>query len=245
MTPLAIASLVFVSSFAAALIGTAFKLPEHHRDAETKDVVKLVMGLIATISALVLSLLIASAHTYFDRQRDELQSLAADIILLDQLLISYGPDARDVRHGLHDTIAAAQDRIWSARALLPEDFAVPQKLLAQLEDLVPKTDAQRATQSRAEQLSDTIMQTRVLMTEQFGTSIPWPFLGVLVFWICMLFLGFGLFVRLNLTVGIALLVGTLSVACALFLILELNEPYRGLMRISDAPMRNVLSQIDR
>jgi hypothetical protein len=98
-------------------------------------------------------------------------------------------------------------------------------------------------QSRAVQESESIGRSRLLM--QLGSSISWPFLTVLVFWICMLFLGFGLFARFNATVAVALLVGALSVAGAIFLILELNDPYRGLMQISDAPLRNAMAQMDQ
>ena len=100
-------------------------------------------------------------------------------------------------------------------------------------------------QSRAVQESEAISQSRLLMFEQLGGSIPWPFLMVLIFWICVLFLGFGLFARFNTTVTVAMLVGALSVAGAIFLILELNDPYRGLMRISDEPLRNAIGQIDQ
>ena len=68
---------------------------------------------------------------------------------------------------------------------------------------------------------------------------------MLVFWVSVLFLGFGLFARFNATVTVALLVGALSVAGAIFLILELSEPYHGLMRISDEPLRNAMAQIDQ
>ena len=98
---------------------------------------------------------------------------------------------------------------------------------------------------RAIQESDSIGRLRLLMTSQLGSSIAWPFQTVLVFWICALFFGFGLFARFNATVTLALLVGALSVAGAIFLILELNDPYRGLMRISDEPLRGAISQIDR
>ena len=81
------------------------------------------------------------------------------------------------------------------------------------------------------------------MLEQMGSSIPWPFLAVLVFWVSMLFLGFGLFARLNTTVVVAFLIGALS--SSIFLILEMNQPYSGLMRISNAPLRNALAQIGR
>ena len=103
----------------------------------------------------------------------------------------------------------------------------------------------RMMQSRAVQESESIAQLRLLMFEQLGGSISWPFLTVLVFWICVLFLGFGLFARFNTTVTVALLVGALSVAGAIFLILELSEPYRGIMRLSDEPLRNAMTQIDR
>jgi hypothetical protein len=98
-------------------------------------------------------------------------------------------------------------------------------------------------QSRATQESESIAQSRLLMFEQRGSSITWPFLTVLIFWTCVLFLGFGLFARFNATVTVALLVGALSVAGAFFLVLELSEPYRGLMQISDAPLRNAMAQI--
>ena len=117
--------------------------------------------------------------------------------------------------------------------------------IEQLLNLSPKTDVERMMQSRALQESESIAQSRLAMFEQLGGSISWPFLTMLVFWICVLFLGFGLFARLNTTVTVALLVGALSVAGAIFLILELSEPYRGLMRISDEPLRNAMGQIDR
>ena len=90
-----------------------------------------------------------------------------------------------------------------------------------------------------------ITQARLLMFEQLGNSIPWPFLTVLILWICLLFLGFGLFSSPNPAIAVALLAGAVSVACAIFLILELNSPYRGLMRISDEPLRDAMAQIDQ
>lgn len=88
-----------------------------------------------------------------------------------------------------------------------------------------------------------LSRTRVLMYEQAGSSIAWPFLVVLVFWLVILFMGFGLFAPANPTVLVALFVGALSVAGAIFLILELDRPYDGLMRLSSAPLRNALAQI--
>jgi hypothetical protein len=114
-----------------------------------------------------------------------------------------------------------------------------------LRGLVPKTDSQSMLKSQAMQVAQSVGQTRLFMFAQSTSSISWPFLTVLVFWICMLFLGFGLFARFNATVTVALFIGALSVAGAIFLILELNGPYRGFMRISDIPMRDALALIDK
>jgi hypothetical protein len=250
---IAIASIVLGGSFGAALVGMVLhvKLPDRHLDSESRDVVKLVMGLIATMSALVLSLLVASASTSYDRQSNELKALSANIVLLDRMLESYGPGAKVVRDSLRDDLRQGHDRIWSPDGVRPEVLGsaetrnASKARLEQLNRLSPTTDTERMIQSRAIQQSDSITQARTLMFEQLGSSIPWPFLTVLILWICLLFLGFGLFASPNPTVTVALLAGSLSIACAIFLILELNDPYRGLMRISDEPLRNAIAQIDQ
>ena len=253
MSAFAIASVVFGCSFGAALIGMILHviLPDRHLDADSRDVVKLVMGLIATMSALVLSLLIASANSSYDQQNSELRVLATNIVLLDRTLEFYGPGAKEARTRLRDAMLQTHDRIWSPEGVRPENLdsaATRDSVNANIEQLLslsPKTDAERMMQSRAVQESESVGRSRLLMFEQLGSSISWPFLTVLVFWTCVLFLGFGLFARFNMTVTVALLVGALSVAGAIFLILELNDPYHGLMRISDEPLRNAIAQLDR
>src|SRR5438270_3423138 len=176
---------------------------------------------------------------------------STNILLLDRTLKFYGTGAKEARNGLRDAIVQTHNRIWSREGVRPENLdstATQKSVNASIEQLLtlsPKTDAERMMQSRAVQESEAISQSRLLMFEQLGGSIPWPFLTVLVFWICVLFIGFGLFARFNTTVTVALLVGALSVAGAIFLILELNDPYHGLMRISDEPLRNAIGQIDQ
>lgn len=253
MSPLGVALIVFGCSFGAALIGMILhvKLPNNHLDSDSRDVMKLVMGLIATMAALVLSLLIASANSAHDRQISQLKALSASIVLLDRALDLYGPDAKAARDGLRDVVRQTHDRIWSPEGIRPENLNSTETRnsvkanVEQLQSLSPKTEAQRMMQRWAIQESESIARSRLLMFEELGGSISWPFLTVLVFWICMLFLGFGLFARFNATVTVALFVGALSVAGAIFLILELSDPFRGLMQISDEPLRNVITQIDR
>jgi hypothetical protein len=245
MSPFAIASTIFCCALGSALVGMFITLPEHHRDQDTKDAVKLVMGLIATISALVLSLLIASANGAYNAQRSELQSLAANTILLDRLLASYGPETREARELLRSAVRATHDRIWAPGGVQPMTLEHVADFLDRLQTLSPTTDAQRAIQVRSIQVSETLVQTRLLMFEQLGDEVSLPVLTVLVGWICMLFLGFGLFTRIHLTVSVAVVSGALSVSGAIFLILEFSDPFGGFLRISDAPLRHVLTQIGR
>ncbi len=250
MKSVVIALIVFACVFGGALIGTFLhgKLPQHHRDGDSKDVIKLVMGLVATIAALVLGLLIASAHSSYDTQESEVRQLAVHFLLLDQMLAHYGPEAAEARTVLRQVIAADVGGIWSnegagASQVLPLEGRVRgEYAFTMIARLSPGTEEQRFIQARALQLLTDMVNTRRLMAEQAGGSLSWPFFVVLVFWLVVLFLGFGLFARFNATVVAAYLVGAISVAGAIFLILEMNHPYGGLMQISSAPVRNALQQ---
>jgi hypothetical protein len=251
MNSIGTASIIFVCTFGAGLTGMWLyvKLPDHHLDAGSRDVVKLVMSLIATMAALVLSLLIASGSSSYQAQENEVQSLSANVMLLDRVLSFYGPDAKEPRDLLRRGVAVVHDRIWSPDGERSADLdpratrGAVDAFMDRLEKLTPKTDSQTMLKGQAMQVARNLGQTRLLMFEQSGSSISWPFLAVLVFWLCMLFLGCGLFSRFNTTVTVALFIGAISVAGAIFLILGLNEPYHGFMRISDAPLRAALVQI--
>jgi Protein of unknown function (DUF4239) len=251
MAPLYIALVIFGVIFAGALLGVGLHrwLPEQHVGDSSKDVVRLVMGLIGTMAALVLGLLIASAKSSYDTQSGELVQLAAQIVQLDRVLSVYGPGANEARAQFRSAVERGVDRIWptdrpaSANLDLPGNSNVPTASYAMIANLEPSTAAQRVAQSRALEIAIEASKTRVLMYEQSGSSISWPFLVVLVFWLLILFMGFGLFAPANTTVIVTLLVGALSVSGALFLILELDQPYAGLMRLSSAPLRGALAQI--
>jgi hypothetical protein len=249
MSALFVGLIVFACAFGGALLGIFLhrKLPVHHREADTKDVVKLVMGLIATIAALVLSLLIATAHSSYGTQESEVQALGVHIVQLDAILANYGPDAADAR-ALHRQIVAAQlKRIWpddgATNLRAPMSPAAGEDLMDRVANMPATTDAQRLAKSRALQLITQIGETRGLLYEQAGGSLSWPFFVILVFWVVMLFVGFGFLTRSNATVLVAFFVGALSVAGAIFLILEMNRPYSGLMQISSAPIRSALAAI--
>jgi hypothetical protein len=248
-----IALLAFGATFGAAIAGLRLRdrLPEHHLDGESRDAVKLVMGLVATMSALVLSLLISVTQTAYRTQSDEVALLAANLVALDRVLLHYGPDAAPVRDLLRQGVAQELVQALSPggatrESVTPHGQENPlEPFHAALWQLRPSSDAQRMGLGRALELTVALARTRMLVVEQRVSALPAPFLAVLIFWLAMLFLGFGLMTRLNPTVVTALLIGALSVGGAIFLILELDRPYDGLMRLSDAPLHAALAALRR
>lgn len=250
MNSMVVSGVAFGVIVAGSLVGMVLRsmLPDHHLSQDSKDVVKLGMGLIGTITAMVLGLLVASAKSSYDTQRNGLAQLAANIVLLDRLLAHYGPEAEEPRAALKKSLTETLSRIW------PEDRNQESRmeptidgegLYELIQDLKPQTDAQRSLQASAIKTALDIGQTRWLLVAQKNSSIPFPFLVILVFWLAMLFTSFNLFARPNATVVVALLLCTLSVVLAIFLILELDRPFGGVIRLSSEPLRNALSQLGR
>jgi len=254
MTSVAIAAIVFVSIFAATLCGIAVRgvLPDHHLTADSKDVVKLAMGLIATMAALVLGLLTASAKGTFDTQSSEVKDIAANTIALDRTLAHYGPETKDVRDAIRQAVLTSLATMWPEEEPGPgpaQAAAAPAKVPAaesiddRIRHLTPQNDAQRALQARAESLTSGILQTRWLLFGGGGNAVQKPLLVVLVFWLAALFASFGIFAPRNATVVTMLFIAAVSVAGSIFLILEMNQPFAGLLKISSEPLRFALAHI--
>jgi hypothetical protein len=251
MSAVSIAAIVFACCFGAGLAGLFLHrvTPDQHLDSDSKDTVKLVMGLIATMAALVLSLLIASAKSSFDAQQTGLEQLATDVIALDHRLATYGPETKDIRQEIRTALVGLHDRIWSPEGVGRDTIdprataQVYDSVLGAIRALPAKTDTQQSDQKAAQDLVATVFRTRLMMFVQTTGGISTPLLVILVLWVSTLFLGFGLFARLNPTVGVSFFVGSLCVAAAIFLILELNSPFSGLMRLSDAPIRYAISRV--
>jgi hypothetical protein len=251
MSALAIAVIVFACVFGGALLGMLLRaaLPEHHLSTDSKDVVKLGMGLIATMAALVLGLLIASAKGSYDKQRSELTQMSTNIILLDRVLAHYGPETKEARNLLRHSVVRVLDQMWpedsSQPAQLDPTAAGAEPVYDKIQALAPQNEAQRSLQTRALSTAIEIAQTRWLMFEQQGSSIPMPFLVVLVFWLTIIFLSFGLLAPPNATVIATLLVCAVSVSGAIFLILQLDRPFEGLIQIPSTPLQTALAHLGR
>jgi hypothetical protein len=240
--------IICASLVGGVLVGALLRrvLPEHHLDTHARDAVRLGCALIATISGLVLGLLINSAKTNFDTQRDEIRQLMANIILIDHLLHQFGAEARPARGLLRDATAAMIDLIWSDGTLKPDlnaPFTPTEAGLAAdraIRSLSPTTEVQRVYQSQAVQAINAVLQARLLLHEQSAGRMPTPFLAVLVFWLFILFVSFSLFSPLSPTAMAALVVIALSASGAIFLILEMYQPSSGIMHIDSEPLRQAL-----
>ena len=251
MIPTEIALIVFACVFGGALLGMFLRgvLPEHHLSEHTKDVIKLGMGLIATMAALVLGLVIATAKSAYDTQDEAIKHTAAKVLLLDRMLSNYGPETKETRDLLRRIVASRVEAIWpenqSQRASLdaPEAAFAAQEIEARILRLSPQNDAQRWLQTQALRIGRDIMETRWLILGGLRSSIPVPFLMVVVFWLTIIFGSFGLFAPRNATVVAVLFLCALSVAGSIFLILEMDRPFEGVMKISSASLRYALSHL--
>jgi hypothetical protein len=209
------------------------------------------MGLIATVAALVLGLLIATAKSSYETQDAAVKHTAAKVLLLDHMLANYGPETKDTRHLLRRTVAARLEAIWpedrSQRARFDPPGAVPaaETIEAWILQLSPQNDAQRWLQSQALRVGRDIIETRWLVLGGLASSVPVLFLVVVVFWLTIIFGSFGLLAPRNATVVAVFFLASLSVAGSIFLILEMDQPFEGLMKVSSDPIRYALAQLAR
>lgn len=241
--------MVFAVAFGGALLGMFLRtvMPKDHLSDASKDIVRITMGLLATMTALILSLLISSAKGSFDTLNDEITGMSSRIILLDQVLANYGPETKEARGLLRSVLANLLDQVALKEHSDPTHLAVPTAVVNsfynKIQSLVPKDDRQRTFQADALRFLSEIQQTRWLIYEQQSTSVPMPMLIILVSWLTVLFISFGLYAPTNGTVIISLLACVFSVSGAIFLILALYRPYQGIIKISTATLRAALMQL--
>jgi hypothetical protein len=243
--------IVLACVFGGTIVGALlrYRLPEHHLSGATKDVVRLGSGLIGTIAALVLGLLIASANSTYQTQSTQIQQLTANVILLDRTLAQYGAETDPARNQLRHAVSAMADRIWrenGAGAEKTEPFEASVASLSFYDDilkLAPRDDTQSSLKARAIDTVQDLGKTRLLLFAESGVAIPMPFLVVLISWLAIIFASFSLFADNNATTIAALGIFALSASASIFLILELSQPFTGLMMISSEPLRSALAPL--
>jgi hypothetical protein len=251
VSELTIALLVLACVLAGGVLGFLFndKLPKHHLSQDSRDSVKQTVGVLSTLTALVLGLLLATAKSAYDTRADELTELAADIVVLDRVLAQYGPETAEARNLLRASTAAKLEQLWAESTVRIAKFrqldatAPLDTLQTRLRALAPHTDAERELRSRALDITADIAKTRWLILARGSGTIPKLFLVVLVVWLVLTFAGLGLLAARNGTVIAAGIAAALGVAGAMFLILELDTPYDGVITLSDAPLRLALEHL--
>jgi hypothetical protein len=243
------AVILFVFLVGVALLGRRARryLPQDHLSADSKDAVKLAMGLVATMTAILLGLLVSSAKGTYDTVRSEVSQMAAKVAFLDRVLTGYGPEAADARAAFRDVVADAVRRMWpeergGSAQVAPNEHAGDALYFTVLR-LSPHDDSQRALKAQAETVMVDLAQLRSLLQAQALPSISRPLLMALVSWLVVIFFGFSVVAPPNATTTVALVASAFSVASAVFLILELDHPLGGLIRIPSEPMLNVLNHL--
>ena len=222
MAPIAISFLAFALALIGILLGSILQrmLPEGHHSSDSKEVVKLSMGVVATLAALVLGLLVASAKSTYDARESEINQITAYVILLDNLLAKYGEEAQAARASLREAIPAVVDRIWREAKSVPlqttpfKTVAEGEAVYQRIQELQPSNDIQRGLQARIIQITNDLMQSRFLLYSHLGSSIQVPFLAVLLLWMIILFAGFSLMAPANATTLLSLVICALSVSGA-------------------------------
>lgn len=249
----AVSFVVYLCVMGGAFVGIYLHhvLPPEHVKDDTRQIVNLATGLLATLAALVLGLMVASAKSSFDARSEEVRETGARIIMLDRSLRQYGPQAQSAREMLRRLTEGRIQHVWIDPKGIDQEGAAGSQA-AQIEALrsllfalTPASDIQKWLHVRALTLLAELEQARWLLIEQSRGSIPMPFLVVLVFWVAVIFASLGLFAPRNGTVYTIIFVSAFSVAAAIFLILEMDQPFEGLLQISSEPLRNALAAINR
>ena len=253
MIPFAIALITVAFLCAGMLFGSWLRgrLPENHIQDDSKEVVKTASAMIATLVALVIGLLVSSSKSSYDQASSGVTQIGTKIILLDQALGRYGPETKAIRERMREQIATSIERLWPTdRGRKPSLAAVEHgagmdDVLDMIEQLTPPDEARRAIRSHSLQTCSELVHSRWLMIEQAQATLPTVFLGMLIFWLTVLFTSLGLLAPRNVTTWCCLFVCAVSMAGAIYLILEMNHPLEGAVQISPAPLQKALSVIGK
>jgi hypothetical protein len=248
---LVIALIVFLCLVGVSL-GVLFsyeKLPAHHRHDDTQSVVRSIAGIFVVMTSLVLGLMLNSAKAKFEAINKDVHALATDIIVLDRTLRSYGREAEDTRQRLLAYVRRAADGTWTTGSSANPSDKTSEQLLndigAALRALRPTNDAQSSIWNDARQEYRQGLELRWALVEQAESSLPLPLLGLVIAWLILVFASFGYRAPRNLVVVLSFVGASALISGALYLIVDMDEPFRGPIQISPAPLQRALAELSR
>lgn len=245
MSPLATAAVVMAATFSAALLGIAVQrwIPAQHRENETKDTVRIAIGTIAALTALVLGLSTSSAKVGFDLACRNLHDSTIDLIMVDRLLARYGDEATGLRHDIQELVRRRLGWLADLTAQGEDAYnplsgaAMVEGVADRIHDLEPRDARQQALKERLVALAEAALRSRWSLAAEQDNRVPPLFLVAVGSWLVIMFFSYGLFARWNATVLVALLACALSASIAVFLIMELERPFSGFIRVPAAGLR--------
>ncbi|MGD9650974.1 MAG: hypothetical protein AB7I96_08675 [Candidatus Dadabacteria bacterium] len=254
MDALVVCFVIFVIICLSSILGIILRavLPARHLTEDSKNMITIGMGIVATMAAIATGMFVQGAQENFRDQRSDLIGMGAKIVLIDKILKDYGPEADGTRSVLRWGVKRTLEQLWptdgSTGAEMESDEEKSETLYYSILSLKPDTDARSALRDEALSLSYDLAEGRAALVMAQNKVAPGAFLfviGVIVFWFVAIFFSFGLFAPTNATVVTTLAVAALSVALALFLIMELNTPFMGYLRMPDAPIVDALNHISK
>ena len=222
-----------------------YRLPESDLTGDSKDVIRLATALIGTMAAVVVALLFASTRSSYEATNSHVARLTAGVVELDQLLREFGgTESPDLRGALRTVLASMVAAIWRDDAPVTGQLLRPMTqedtVLYKLRQLDPKTPVQTAIKTRALAVSSDIEQTRLTLLAQPPDTLSRPFIAVLVLWLCFIFASFSMSAKANPTLVTVLLICGFTAATAIYLILELGQPFDGLLQLSNRALKQAL-----
>lgn len=246
-----ISLICFLGMFGGAMLAqvAARRLSEHHVSPGTQDTVKLGVGMVAAMTSLILGLMTASVKSNFDDTDKDVHTYALSILSLETELRHAGSAGCQPQVLLMDYTRAVLQENWVVTGDLPHTRteATSADILLSLDTAIrswqPDTDLLKEVRAAAISNLRAILTTRWAVSEEAVASVPGPFLFVLIVWLSLIFISFGLFAPRNTIVSVFFFMCALSIGGALFLILEMSGPFDGLIRVSPQPLVRALEFI--
>lgn len=245
MNPDSASLLVLAALFLAVAAGRRIRrlVPDHHVASDSRDAIKLSIGVVATMSALVLGLLLSSTKSSFDQKRGSVLAVASQVEFLDRVLRAYGPETDSVRAQMGANMKVFKDQLWQSGPAMAGGGRPGNTVYLEMSRFRPDNPVQQDLKDRALAEAALIGQQISLLHAHATSSVSWPMLLVVAWWLFVMILAFSVLTPDNISTTLALSACALSIAGALFLILELDEPFSGLVRISSEPLERVVQGI--
>lgn len=246
--PIVIAVVTWALAFAAGMLGMSIgqRLPEKHRTEQSGIAIWNAMGIVSTLTAIALGLLISVANGSFREKQDQLMSTSSDLIRMDHLLRMYGPEADGARQLFKDYATSMMQDVFSSKGGLADveneqtlNMAVKAEFA--IASFRPSNETQRWLQPHMLDVANKVIEEHFELVKQRLDALPGALTTLLLIWLALLFVSYGLYTPRHLTSVIIFMLSTGAASGAVFLILELETPHRGVVYLSPAPLQHAVN----